>query len=235
MAEQQARTSAGANSYTVLQEERYLWMARAFVVMLVLAVICDLILLIALSNVTPVMRVQPFYLETQNKEQQIVSVTRPSAETLNSDALKESLVRQYVLSRYGIKSDLTELEERWGGDGPVFWMSDQSVYDEFKKNEFEKLFPLAQQDNFTRNPVILKINKTNAGNNAGRDVWRVELKLEDSNRTSVNLQTRKYIADVVTVFRPVQRGMTWKDRLKNPLGFTVVGFGLHEDKEKTQK
>ena len=63
-----------ASAREVLQEERYLWMSRAFVVMVVLAAICNIILLIALANVTPVMRVQPFYLEIQDKNQQIINI-----------------------------------------------------------------------------------------------------------------------------------------------------------------
>lgn len=233
-AEQNEQPSRRVSARVILQEERYLWMARAFVVMLVLAVICDLILLIALANVTPVMRVQPFYLETQNKEQQIISVTRPSVEMLNSDALKESLVRQYLLARFGISADLTELSDRWGGDGPVFWMSDQSIYEAFQNTESRALWEAAQKDNFTRDVVIQKLNKTNSTNSSKADVWYGVLEFKDMNRVSVSPQVSYWDFDIATVFRPLRQGLTWKDRLKNPLGFTVVNFGLHKHKENSE-
>lgn len=227
--------SYSSETREILQEERYLWMARAFVVMTVLAVICDIILLIALANVTPVLRVQPFYLDIQNKDQQIVNVKQPTAETLDSDALKESLVRQYLLSRLGIGSDLNELEERWSENGPVYWMSEPSVFEEFRDKEAVPLQRLAQQDNQIRNVQILKLNKTRSGQGKGADEWRAELEFRDMNRSSTQPQIRYFQADLATAFRPTRKGLTWERRLNNPLGFTVVDFGLVALKEKSKK
>ena len=228
--EQLQQQSKGASAKAILQEERYLWMARAFVVMFVLAVICDLILLIALANVTPVMRVQPFYLEPQNKEQQVITVERPDAKTLKSDALKESLVRQYLLARFGISSDLAELESRWGVDGPVFWMSDQSIYDAFLKNEAIPLQQLALKDNFARGVEILNLGSAGASQSLNADVWRAKLKFVDRDRVSPTERIGYWVADLAVVFRPLTKGMTWQDRLKNPLGFRVTKFGWREKK-----
>ena len=233
--EQQMQQGKRASARAVLQEERYLWMARAFVVMFVLAIICDLILLIALINVTPVMRVQPFYLEAQNKEQQVISVERPSPETLKSDALKESLVRQYLDARFGVSSDLAELEARWGIDGLVFWMSDQSIYEAFLKNEAIPLQALAQQDNFARDIEILKLGRSGTSQTLNADLWRAELKFIDKDRISEKERISYWTVDMAVVFRPLRKGITWHDRLKNPLGFTVVQFGLRSDKEKSGK
>lgn len=228
-------TPRSRNAREILQEERYLWMARAFVVMMVLAIICDIILLIALANVTPVMRVQPFYLEIQDKDQQIVSVSRPSVETLNSDVLKESLVRQYVLARFGVGSDLAELEERWGANGPVYWMSDQPIYDEFVQKESVPAQNLARKDNFTRNVRILSVNKTRAGDVTGSDEWQVELEFQDMDRTSSKPAISYYRADLATAFRPTRPGLTWSDRLKNPLGFMVLDFGVGPSQQRPKK
>ena len=223
------------NAREILQEERYLWMARAFVVMMVLAIICDIILLIALANVTPVMRVQPFYLEIQNKDQQVISVTRPSVETLDSDILKESLVRQYVLARFGIGSDLSELEERWGPKGPVYWMSDQPIYDEFVQKESIPAQNLARKDNFVRNVRILSVNKTRAGGATGSDEWQVELEFQDIDRVASKPVISHYRADLATAFRPTREGLVWADRLKNPLGFVVLDFGIGPSQQKSKK
>ena len=224
-----------ASGHEMLQEERYLWMARAFVVMMVLAIICDIILLIALANVTPVMRVQPFYLEIQDKDQQIVSVTRPTPETLNSDVLKESLVRQYVLARFGVGSDLGELEERWGPNGPVYWMSDQPIYDEFLQRESVPVQLLAQKDNFVRNVRILSVNKTRAGGPNGSDIWQAILEFQDVDRVKTKPVISNCQADMATTFRPSRPGLTWSDRLKNPLGFTILDFGIKCEQQKSKK
>ncbi len=235
MADQEQTSSHPRNAREVLQEERYLWMARAFVVMMVLAIICDVILLIALANVTPVLRIQPFYLEIQNKDQQIVSVKRPSLETLNSDTLKESLVRQYILSRFGVGSDLTELEERWGPKGPVFWMSDQSVYDEFVQKQSVPAQNKARKDNFIRDVRVLSVNKTHDGGPMGSDMWQAELEFQDTDRTTTKPIISNCVANMATAFRPTKPGLTWSDRLKNPLGFVMLDFGIKCTQQKTKK
>ncbi|MBQ3695692.1 MAG: type IV secretion system protein [Alphaproteobacteria bacterium] len=229
------KTFPARNEREILQEERYLWMARAFVVMMVLAVICDVILLIALANVTPVVRVQPFYLEIQDKNQQIVSVERPSVETLNSDVLKESLVRQYVLARYGIGSDLSELKERWGTNGPVYWMSESPIYDEFVQKESIPGQELARKDNFVRNVRILSVNKTRAGSVDGSDEWQVELEFQDIDRAASKPVISYFRADLATAFHPTKEGLVWADRLKNPLGFVVSDFGIRPSQQKSKK
>ncbi len=210
----------------VLQEERYLWMSRAFTVMVVLAIICNVILLIALANVTPVMRVQPFYLEIQDKDHQVINIVRPSAETLDSDLLKESLLRQYLLARFGMGSDLTELEERWGEDGIVYWMSVDSVFSQFTE-EARKLLRLAYEDNLVRSVRILSAKKASQGSTEGAaDVWEVKLEFQDIDRSSEEPKFRYFVAKVEVIFQPTRSGLLWSQRLKNPLGFTVTRFGL---------
>ena len=209
----------------VLQEERYLWMSRAFVVMVVLAVICNIILLIALANVTPVMRVQPFYLETQDKDHQVINILRPSLETLNSDMLKESLLRQYLLARFGMGSDLTELEDRWGNDGLVYWMSVDSVFAQFRVDA-AKLLKLAYEDSLTRNVRILSVTKAREGNSVNGDLWEARLEFQDLDRASEEPRLSYFVAKVEVIFQPTRPGLLWSQRLKNPLGFTVTRFGL---------
>ncbi len=232
---QEQSSTRERSAHEILQEERYLWMARAFVVMMVLAIICDIVLLIALANVTPVLRVQPFYLEIQSKEQQVVSIARPSFETLNSDTLKESLVRQYILARFGVGSDLGELEERWGDKGLIYWMSDQSVYDEFIKKESVPAQDRARRDNFIREVRILSVNKTRDGGVTGSDIWQVELEFRDIDRTKSGQSILSCVANMATAFRPSRSGLTWADRLKNPLGFVILDFGIQCNPQKKQK
>ena len=155
---------------------------------------------------------------------------RPSAETLQSDELKQSLVRQYLLARFGIPSDLAELESRWGRDGLVFWMSDQSIYEAFIKKEAQPLQQVAQQDNFRRDVFIQKLNRKES-RRVNEDAWYAELKFKDTDRVSTKERISYWAAEIAVMFRPLQQGLTWQDRLKNPLGFTVVNFGLRKLEE----
>ena len=235
--ETSSQKSSQVNMHQVLQEERYLWMARAFVVMTVLAVICDIILLIALANVTPVLRVQPFYFTTQNKEQQVLSVSRPDFDVLNSDYIKESLVRQYLMAYFGVGSDLNELQARWSEGGSVYWMSDRAVYMDFIKapengrrgGYARQVLDIAEKDNFTRDVRVMALNPVKTGVN-GSDVWQADLEFKDMDRASTQPRTSRWNVNVQTTFRTLKE-LSWRDRLKNPLGFTVVNIGYKEKKE----
>ena len=88
---QQTQEVESRTAQETLQEERYLWMARSFSLVALLAFIANLLLLIALFGLVPLVRVQPYYIQTQDKNQQVVFVARPPKEELKSKILKEAL------------------------------------------------------------------------------------------------------------------------------------------------
>ena len=68
---------AGAAKYTGSEESffagnanerRYLWTARAFAVFTAISVCCNLVLAIAIGQVMPLFRIEPFLLTFQNKQ-----------------------------------------------------------------------------------------------------------------------------------------------------------------------
>ena len=210
-------------SKEVLQEERYLWMARAFSVISLLALIANILMLFALSGLTPLVRIQPFYLQTQSKERQVVSVIRPSLQEFDEKLIQESLVREYLLARYGIGSDLAELEKRWGPDGIIRSMSSASVYQEFYANESSKLLDLARIEGLTRDVKILRVNILE-DNPSGRSAWRAEIEVTDMSQKVSDSSSNKYDINMEVMYTPTRK-MSWAQRLINPLGFTVTQFG----------
>ena len=105
------------SSQEQLKNERYLWIARAFSVMAVLSVLANIFLLIAIGSLVPLVRVRPYFMTVLDKNQQVVEISPPTADQLNNKEILESLIRQYVLARYTITSDVSEVEERWGTKG----------------------------------------------------------------------------------------------------------------------
>ena len=55
-------------SEEAVKERSYLWMARVFGLVCVVTLIADLILLSAIDSLRPLVRVQPFYIWTQDKD-----------------------------------------------------------------------------------------------------------------------------------------------------------------------
>lgn len=208
----------------ILQEERYLWMARAFSLVALLAFIANILMLIALSGLMPLLRVQPFYLQTQDKDRQVISIVRPSPDELDSDVLQEALVREYLLARFGISADVSEVERRWGIDGVVFSMSESSVYKDFHEKEAIAMLNQARLDGLTRDVRIGWVNRKERYAN-GASVWVAEIELIDMSQKISDLYTSKWTVTMEVMFQPTRRRMEWSQRLKNPLGFIVTHFG----------
>ena len=164
------------------KERSYIWMARAFCLISVVTLIANLILYSALGSLLPLVRVQPFFLSTQDKDSQVVSVARPPAHMLSSKMLQESFVRQYIVSRVGMGTDIDELERRWGVDGIIEWMSAEAVFSEFLTTRADELIGLAKETGLTRDVEILNVRQIPRSD--GQNVWEAEILVQSMSRTS---------------------------------------------------
>ena len=222
MAEQKAE----ASSQEMLKTDRYLWIARAFSAVAVLALVANVLLFVAISSLYPLVRIQPFYLNVLDKNQQVIEITPLPADKLQQKENVEALVRQYVLSRFKIGNDVKEVEERFGPDGIVALMSSEATYKEFRnfyKESWEERIP---SEGLTVEPYIKTMDTIKASDNL---TWSVELRLEEMTQHSAEPKIIDMHVDVQVRFDPLftksSRIATWQDRLKNPLGFRVTGFG----------
>ncbi|MBR5130070.1 MAG: hypothetical protein IKV03_02465 [Alphaproteobacteria bacterium] len=211
-------------SEEAVKERRYLWMARTFALVAVVSFLVNVLLLVATFSLVPLMRVQPFYLSTQDKDQQIIHVVRPRTLDLTSEVLGESFVRQYILARFTVGTNVDSLENTWGIHGVVYWESEQKVFEEFSYKAKEDI-KRARNDGFTRGVHILTVvrEKIEA---EGNEIWKVEVELSEMSREKSEPEYSKWRATLDISFDPTQEGLIWADRLKNPLGFKVRRFGF---------
>lgn len=205
------------------RERSYLWMSRVFGLVCVATLLANLILVVALFSLLPIVRVQPFYISTQDKDQQIITIQRPAPEVLSSKELQEAFVRQYLVARLGIGSDVSELERRWGNDGLVQWMSGEAVFNEFLRTA-PALVAQAQQEGLTRNVQIL--NASTYPVEGGGIVWQAEVELVDMKLDVKEPIRTKWAIRLEIKFGQLREGIRWEQRLKNPLGFSVTRFSM---------
>ncbi len=210
------------SSQEMLKAERYLWISRAFSAVAVLAFVANVILFSAIGALYPLVRIQPFYLNILDKNQQVIDITPVTTEELQSTAVIEALVRQYVLAHYEVGHDVQEVEDRWGPDGIVALMSSADVYDQFWKNS-SPLLEEVKDDGLTMEAFI-----TSAIQLGSPFVWRVNVRLREMRQNSREPTEIKLVVDVTVQFDPLMKQAfrtTWQDRLKNPLGFRVITYG----------
>jgi type IV secretory pathway component VirB8 len=207
----------------LLQEERYIWMARAFVMMTVLGVLANILLLVAISGAVPFLRVQPFFLDVRSRDEQLVSVERLSAQQLNDRNLQDYLVRQYITSYFNVGLDPEEYERRTGLDSFLALQSEGSAERKLGEMRSETL-RLMKQQNFTREAVIRRTERVAPLQNGDWE-WRALVDLMDTNQGATEPSKQTIELKLRIGFNPGKQTSSWSQRLKNPLGFKVKDIG----------
>jgi type IV secretory pathway component VirB8 len=205
-----------------IAEKRYLWTARAFAVITALSLCCNVILVLAIFQVVPLYRVEPFLLTFQNRSEQVYNIQPITVELRNRKAITEVFVREYVLLRSTFTSDVAEVETRWMPGGPIQEMSTNQVYQDFLDNVAKKAVSIIKNQGMTRDVKILSVNELADG------VWQVEYETKDMYPDSASPEVSYWTASLNVGYR--RKTVKHGDRLKNPVGFTVVRYALSRNK-----
>jgi type IV secretory pathway component VirB8 len=203
-------------------EKRYLWTARAFAIVTALSLCCNLVLILAIFQVIPLYRVEPFLVTFQNRAEQVYNIQPLQKEFRNRKAIIEAFVREYVLLRSTFTTNVPELEVRWMPGGPIQEMSSSRVYQDFLDNVAKKAVNLIKSRGMERTVKIMSVNELTDG------VWQVEYETQDMYSDSRRPEVGYWTASLNVGFR--HKVVKYGDRLKNPIGFTVVRYALSRNK-----
>ena len=205
-------------------EKRYLWTARAFAIITAISLCCNIVLILAIMQVLPLYRVEPFLLTFQNKEEQVYNIQPIKGRMEDQKAITEVFVRQYVLLRSSFDRDVQEMEARWMPGGPVQEMSSSAVYTEFLEKTAKKALDLIRARSLQRNVRILTVNEL------GRGLWQVEYETQDMYPDSPAPEVNYWTASLRIAYN--RKSVKYGESLKNPVGFTVVRYSLTYNKVK---
>lgn len=205
-----------------IAEKRYLWTARAFAIITALSLCCNIILILAIFQVVPLYRVEPFLLTFQDRSEQVYNIQPVTVELRNRKAITEVFVREYVLLRSSFSSDVSEVEARWMPGGPIQEMSTNQVYQDFLDNVAKKAVSIIKNQGMTRDVKILSVNELTDG------VWQVEYETKDMYPDSAEPEVGYWTASMTVGYR--RKTVKHGDRLKNPVGFTVGRYALSRNR-----
>ena len=207
-----------------IAEKRYLWVARAFAIITAVSFCCNIVLLLAIAQVIPLYRVEPFLLTFQNKEEQVYNIQPLQQKMGDEKEVTEVFIREYVLLRSSFNRDIPEVEARWMPGGMIQEMSSPSVYDDFIKNTANRALELIRTRQMIRDVRIMTVNELGAG------IWQVEYETRDMYPDSRTPDVNYWTASLKVEYR--KKRVKFKERLKNPVGFTVVNYSLTYNKVK---
>ncbi len=202
-------------------ERRYLWTARAFAVVVAISLCCNLILLLAITQVLPLYRLEPFILTFENKQEQVYDI-QPIANMIDKQEITEVFVREYVLMRSAFSNNVSEMEARWMPGGPVEEMSSSAVYQAFIEKTANKVLGTIKNKGLTRSVRIMTVNEL------GRGLWQVEYETRDMYPSSSAPHIEYWVASLRVGYR--KKNVKYGERLNNPIGFTVVRYSSRRNK-----
>lgn len=207
-------------------EKRYLWTARAFAIVCAVSICCNIILTYVIVALMPLYRVEPYLFSFADKDEQIYTI-EPVSKIYEYKYLTEIFVREYVLLRNTFVNDIDEMEVRWGPNSTLREMSTNSVYDTFRKDLANKALEQIRQYNITRNIKIISV--VEAGSVQGQSWWQVEFRVEDMSPEFETPRVSVWVANVRITY--LAKRVRFGERLKNPLGFTVIDYKQMKRKE----
>jgi len=208
-------------------ERRYLWTARAFAVFTAISICCNIVLAIAIGQVMPLFRVAPFLLTFQDKQEQIVDIVPIKTNMEAETGITETFVRQYILLRSSFSRDIPEMEARWRPGGMIQEMSSRAVYEDFLNKTAERALQFIREKQLTREVKILSVVEPSHG------LWQVEYETRDMYPDSKSPDVNYWTASLQVAYR--HKTVKYGERLKNPVGFTVVRYSLAHNNVNTTK
>ncbi len=203
-------------------EKKYLWTARAFAIITAVSICCNIVLIIAIMQVIPLFRVEPFLLTFQNKQEQVYNIKRIRGNMEDHKTVTEVFVRQYILMRSSFTRDIQEMEARWMPNGPIQEMSSVPVYEEFIQRTAKRALEIIRTKALAREVRILSVNEI------GRGLWQVEYETRDMFPDSKSPTVNYWTATLRVLYR--QKTVKYSERLNNPVGFTVDRYALTHNK-----
>ena len=202
-------------------EKRYLWTARAFAVIVAISICCNLVFIMAIAQLVPLYRVEPFLLTFENKEEQVYDIM-PLGNMIDQKAITEVFVREYVLLRSAFVNDIKEMEARWMPGSQLQEMSSSGVYQSFLDKTANSALDIIRKKGLIRIVRIMTINEL------GRGLWQVEYETRDMYADSTEPQIDYWTASLRVTYR--KKTVKYGERLNNPIGFTVVSYSLSHNK-----
>ncbi len=225
---QPIRQRRKASADTIVEnatEKRYLWTARAFAIVFAVSLCCNFILTYVIMTTIPLYRVEPYLFSFADKKEQIYHIEEVK-KIYDYKYLTEMFVREYILLRNTFVNDEAEMKERWDPGSNLQEMSSTKVYSDFRENVAKRAMEQIRQYNLTRNIKIKSAKEVGVQKNGMG--WEVEFQVEDMTPERETPQISVWVVNMTIRYR--SKKVRFGERLKNPLGFTVVEYKQRERK-----
>ncbi|MBR5154119.1 MAG: type IV secretion system protein [Alphaproteobacteria bacterium] len=199
-------------------ERRYLWTSRFLVVISCLSVCSSMILGSILCIMIPQKKAAIMPLQIDYKNYQVSRMENVEFRAFAGNLVTESVMAQYITTRYTITDDIEEQRDRFGENNFLYLSSGDKVWEHFQKTE-RPYFDYLQAKGINREIKIDSIYPVSF------NFWQVRFLTIDTYPDRKTPIISKWLASIRMRFNFSK----YEDKdlgLKNPYGTTVDIFNL---------
>lgn len=199
-------------------ERRFLWTSRFLVVISCLSVCITMILGGVLCIMVPQKKALIMPLQIDYKAYQVSHMESAEFKEFAGNLVTESVMAQYVTTRYTVSDDIEEQRERFGENDFLYLASGNEVWKEFQATE-RPYFDFLQTQGITREVVIDRIYPVSF------NFWQVRFSTVDTYPDGRKPLISRWLASIRMTFNFSKYDNKDLGR-KNPFGTTVDVYNL---------
>lgn len=194
------------------------WVSRLLGIGFLMSIFMNIMAVILILNLFPLKQVVPFFITLTPKSDQVVKVEPLDIETQGSDIMTEALAKNYVKLRESI--DFQTEKNRWH---QVYGFSSTEIFEEFKKlmDPKEGILEIRKTKKIYRDVLILAVSTLSKNPRIVQVEWQSKDYQEGG-----EVYKRNWVSTLSIAYN--SQKVRFEDRHLNPLGFTVIAYGVSE-------
>ncbi|MBE6453104.1 MAG: hypothetical protein E7012_06425 [Alphaproteobacteria bacterium] len=202
-----------------MPERRYLWTSRFLVICACLSICLSMMLAMTIFLLLPQRGAFPRLLQTNHYYSQLELTDRLEKAVAVRDLIAEQSIHEYIVLRHAISRDYDEMQRRWAPGRKFYWLSSQSVYNNFVHND------MPTNLNLFRNQSLIRLVEVEWLKPIARGLWHVQFITMDYKPSVGKPQINIWRAYIRGIFTEINYANIYQ-RAYNPFGFLILNYSL---------
>lgn len=211
-----------------IDEQRYLWLLRAFGVLASLLIALNMVLILTFSRIAPQDKMEAFFVQTGDESRQAIYMQRAANLEVRQDSLglriARNMIRKYIVDRESVSLERARAETLAGPDSDVYYMSAPELYREFASGEEYR----ARILNPARLVASVSVKDDDVNYMSRLGTWEAKFALTTMDANGMNRKTEQKTAKIEAAFDASAMTRSGRESWRNPLGFKILKYEIAE-------
>ncbi len=207
-----------------IDEQRYLWLFRAFGIFLVISIFLNITLIVAFEKVSPQPKKEAFLITGENRDISKIYLERKNNSDLDISqdnvgyVIAKNYISQYIINRESIFLNRGKMLNLWGTESEIFYLSSTPVYNQFVNSDYYK------QGIINSNRQIITTSITDLEYQSKSKEWIAVVKLKKTDENGLNPIFETKRIRIKSKFTTGKVSLTPQKEWENPLGFKITEY-----------